>query len=582
MEKVTAAALVVAGLIVLAGSLPATASRLSKKEEGHLPSIKRHCTRNRARLQSLFVLMPGVTEQLENIRAKDKGRPRKHVTILGAGIAGLIAGYELNRLGHVVTILEGSNRVGGRAFTYRFKDGQYHELGAMRIPASHDYTRHYIQEMGLQLRPFITAHKTLSPFYFIKGIRTTIKDAPKNLFPLFALSPTEQFVAAAAVAPAVMGLQFADLIASLTTADKQALFSEGPMTESVAQIERTSLGEFLEAHAHGPDTRELIGVTTGLEVWWDKALSMFLRDEIVNTGDGLEEIVGGTDLLPSTLAQKIPQKAISLNVEITGIEAGDQPKLKVMSQENGQGTVEADYVLCTIPFPVLRRIELVQFSTRKLRAIRDINYASSTKVLLHCKQRFWELNNGIFGGASLSDLITRSTYYPSDNVAARPPQPLHLLAELDGTETMTAQRSRLASRSINTTFALASTQGRQLELSSGPGVLVGSYNWGRDARRLGELQPVNRAECVIRTLTNIHPEIRDSVDDAASMFWDENKWAGAAFSFMRPNDMRDYYVDAIAPEGRVFFAGEHCSMDQAWMQGAAISALRAVEDIVSR
>jgi monoamine oxidase len=65
------------------------------------------------------------------------------------------------------------------------------------------------------------------------------------------------------------------------------------------------------------------------------------------------------------------------------------------------------------------------------------------------------------------------------------------------------------------------------------------------------------------------------------MFWDDYKWAGAAFSFLRPNDMKEYYPDAIRPEPGIHFAGEHCSMDQAWMQGAALSALRVVDEIVS-
>lgn len=64
----------------------------------------------------------------------------KHITILGAGIAGLVAAYELERLGDEVDIMEGSPRVGGRVWTHRFgnfPESPYAELGAMRIPNRH-------------------------------------------------------------------------------------------------------------------------------------------------------------------------------------------------------------------------------------------------------------------------------------------------------------------------------------------------------------------------------------------------------------------------------------------------------------
>src|SRR6516165_7450339 len=41
------------------------------------------------------------------------------IVILGAGIAGLTAGYELRKAGYDVTILEARDRVGGRNWTIR-------------------------------------------------------------------------------------------------------------------------------------------------------------------------------------------------------------------------------------------------------------------------------------------------------------------------------------------------------------------------------------------------------------------------------------------------------------------------------
>jgi monoamine oxidase len=69
------------------------------------------------------------------------------VGIIGGGLAGLAAAFELRKLGCDITILETlEDRIGGRVYTYHFDKRKrlYGELGAMRIPVCHDTTWHYI------------------------------------------------------------------------------------------------------------------------------------------------------------------------------------------------------------------------------------------------------------------------------------------------------------------------------------------------------------------------------------------------------------------------------------------------------
>jgi monoamine oxidase len=82
------------------------------------------------------------------------GAPKK-IVIIGAGMAGLSAGYELSQAGHDVTILEARTRPGGRVHTLRepFSDGLFAEAGAARIPDNHDLTLKYVKLFDVPLEP---------------------------------------------------------------------------------------------------------------------------------------------------------------------------------------------------------------------------------------------------------------------------------------------------------------------------------------------------------------------------------------------------------------------------------------------
>ena len=92
----------------------------------------------------------------------------------------------------------------------------------------------------------------------------------------------------------------------------------------------------------------------------------------------------------------------------------EQIQIGIKNQNDEFELLDYDFVICTLPFSILRRIKLTGLTKEKITAVRNLTYASSTKVLLNTKERFWETNYKIVGGASQLDLINRQVYYPSN------------------------------------------------------------------------------------------------------------------------------------------------------------------------
>lgn len=511
-----------------------------------------------------FGAVETVSGQLSQIRELASGRDRGAVTILGGGIAGLVAAFELEQLGFDVTLYEARSKVQGRMRTHRFGDGTYGELGPMRVPLHHDATRHYIGMCELELRPFVTSHQNLDAFYDISGVVTRMRDARRDLYPAFDLSSNQREDDLPAK---MLGRAVADVVEGLTDAERASLRTPELASNRLRDLDETTMRAFLEERC-GPSATELIGLSSGLETMYDRSVMMLLRDALVSSGDGFDEIVGGMDRLPEALAAKLTRTRVVANAALVAIRRTADSAAELTIERDGQITTElAHHVLCTIPFSSLRRLDIEgAFDRAKLRAIRELAYMSSSKVLLHVRERFWE-RDGIIGGASQSDRIWRACYYPSDNAAIE--------------QAATPTESRYST--MYGGYEGGRYVARDPDVSRRPAVLLGSYTWGQDARRIGGLPPEARRDLIVRELAGIHPAIAESgmVDDHASMFWDTDRWTGGSFCEPGPADHSRLYADVIRPDGPVHFAGEHASTDPGWIQGSITSALRAVSEIVS-
>ena len=68
----------------------------------------------------------------------------------------------------------------------------------------------------------------------------------------------------------------------------------------------------------------------------------------------------------------------------------------------------------------------------------------------------------------------------------------------------------------------------------------------------------------------------------AAKVWGEDRFAGGAFAVFAPGQQATLHAHAAAPEGPVYFAGEHTSLKHAWVEGAVESGLRAAREVHAR
>jgi hypothetical protein len=133
-----------------------------------------------------------------------------------------------------------------------------------------------------------------------------------------------------------------------------------------------------------------------------------LREELGGFYSDLVYIDGGTDQLPRAFLPDLAD-SIRFGAKMIAIDQSDDTVRVHCRTAGTRFTVEADYAVMTAPFPVLRHVEvLTPFTRAKQRAIRQLHYDASAKVFLQFRRRFWEDDDEIFGGGSVTDPLTLS------------------------------------------------------------------------------------------------------------------------------------------------------------------------------
>ncbi|HLK68678.1 MAG TPA: FAD-dependent oxidoreductase [Bryobacteraceae bacterium] len=326
----------------------------------------------------------------------------QRVIVLGAGLAGLCAAYELQTQGHQITVLESQSRPGGRVRTLRecFAPGLYAEAGPETIPGSHELTQHYARTFGLNLIP--TAVPGTHSIYHVQG-RRIVPDEHAD-WP-FELTAEER------------RLGYAGLFAKyVDAAVQQALaagFADQPVRAMAAWDAQTP-GAWLRSQGASTGAAQLIALGFGTD--FGSAASYLLHGLNSMGSRNRYRVEGGNDRLPEAFSRRVE---VRFGVPVVAVRQ-DEQGVRVTAGRRGElETLQADRVICTLPCPVIGKIfQDARLSEAKQRAIRQQNYSRTVKVFLQSRTRFW-IPQGLNGFVTTDLPIERLSPDPGSAASER-------------------------------------------------------------------------------------------------------------------------------------------------------------------
>ncbi|MFD7664129.1 flavin monoamine oxidase family protein [Streptomyces sp. NPDC059788] len=477
------------------------------------------------------------------------GRAAAEVVIVGGGIAGLTAAYELGKAGYDCTVLEAGERAGGRNLTVRggdtvidthggkqtaqFSDGHYMNTGPARIP-QWMITMDYCRELGVPLEVFTNVNASA----YIHTSRT----APDPVRFRTAKADVYGYVAELLAKATDQGA----LDKELTAADRERLLEflrdfgdiGGRVPDDPARSWRytgsTRRGYRTDPGAAGtpgtvlgpvPSVSDVltsgVGRAFSFEFGYDQAMLMY-------------QPVGGMDRIPQALTRAVGERKIRTGAVVTRITDTAHGVTVTYTHQGSTRTLDADYCIAALPPNILARTPH-NLGGAVQSALEACTPDSVAKLGLEYRSRWWENDHRIYGGITNTELDLGVIWYPS--------------------HAFHAER----------------------------GVVIGYYNFGRDADAYGKPSPKERERRAVAQGVKIHgTKYRTELRSSFSQHWRQMPHVEAAWHSLEGGPDAARFAALTKPAGRVYFAGDYLSHTVAWQHGAFSSARKVVGEVHRR
>ena len=478
------------------------------------------------------------------------GAPRDtSILVLGAGMAGLAAAYELQRAGYKVKVLEYNQRAGGRSWTLRggdeytelggfrqrceFDHGLYVNPGPWRLPYHHTAMLDYARRLNVPLEPFVQTNFNayLHSAHAFGGKPQRYRHVRDDYHGHVA-----ELLSKAANRGALDG--------EITAEDKEKLL-ESLRAWGVLDNEFRDRKSGWVSDSRGYDVDPGGGLSArpvpSEPIRRSDLLQSNLWGFLTSPFDydltpSLFQPVGGMDRIAMALYHEVAS-LVQFGAKVTRIDQNAHGvEVTYVDAKGGAAprTARADWCVCTIPLSILSQIEL-RVGDAMAAAIGSVPYEASVKIGLQFKRRFWEEDERIYGGISFTDLPIQMIGYP-----------------------MAGQNH------------------------GGKGVLLGGYVWGTNAYEFTAMTPQQRVRKAVELGAQIHPQYPAEFENGVAVAWHRVPFTNGCFANWSDALREKHYDDLCAIDGRIVLAGEHASRLPAWQEGAVLSAHDAIRRMHQR
>ena len=440
------------------------------------------------------------------------------VTVIGAGLAGLSAAYDLHRAGWNVTVLEARDRVGGRVYSVRsFSNGLVAEGGGEFIEDRHVRMLAYAKQFDLKLGRVGSWQRQDGDWGAFEGKSGRLFD--ETIWGTNLQAEIEKMWNAVSE----LGKYVPDPNQPQLSRDAERLDAQSTL-DWIGALDVHPLAKiYFIQHIRSEYTAEPECFSL-LDLARNSAMYYSTVEGHLNW-----RVVGGNDLIPRSLADALPD--VRMNAVVTSVRILPDEVTVTYKQGDSYQTIRSAFAVLAIPLTTARSIEFnSSLPSAHQKMVNEISYGAVTKVMIQYRKRFWDKSG--WNGRLTTDSPIVITWHATSHIESE-----------DG--------------------------------------IITAYTGGGPGVRLAALSDEERIQLAVGEIERVFPGSSDLIEHTATVAWPNEPFTRGSYMALAPGEVTAHWQTLFEPAGRLFFAGEHATPIQGYMEGAVESGQRAAASILS-